>query len=146
MSLQPHTIKSATGARRSRKMRGRGNASGHGNYSGHGGKGQTARSGGSRGLRVKAFRRLMQSTPKLGGFHSHFVRATEVTLKSLEKCFKAGEIVNLESLKKAGLIKLVDRSAKILNTGEITKALQVEGIKFTKIAKEKIEKAGGSVK
>jgi len=146
MSLQPNTIKSASGSRRHRKMRGRGNASGHGNYSGHGGKGQTARSGGSRGLRLKAFRRLMQSTPKLGGFRSLNTKPTEVMLKDLDKKFSAGAVVNLQSLKESGLIKDAAKAAKILNTGELTKALTIEGIACTKVAKEKIEKAGGGVK
>jgi len=146
MPLQPNTIKSAAGSRRHRKMRGRGNASGHGNYSGHGGKGQTARSGGSRGLRLKAFRRLMQSTPKLGGFKSLNTKPTEVYLRDLEKHFSAGNEVNLKTLQEAGLVKDLAKAAKILNTGEITKALNIVGIPCTKIAKEKIEKAGGSVK
>ncbi|MFA7654199.1 MAG: 50S ribosomal protein L15 [Candidatus Magasanikbacteria bacterium] len=146
MILQPNTIKSAAGSRRRRKTRGRGNASGHGNYSCRGGKGQTARSGGQRGLRLKAFRRLMQSTPKLGGFHSLNTKPTEIYLRDLDKNFSAGAEVNLESLKAAGLMGINEKTAKILNSGEITKALNVIGITCTKTAKEKIEKTGGSVK
>ena len=145
MSLQPNTIKSTPGSRRHRKMRGRGNASGHGNYSGHGGKGQTARSG-TGGLRLKAFRRLMQSTPKLGGFTSLSTKPTEVMLSDLDKKFSAGAVVNLQSLKENGLIHDAAKATKILNTGELTKALTIEGVACTKGAKEKIEKAGGTMK
>lgn len=146
MTLQPNTIKSSPGSRRHRKMRGRGNASGHGNYSGHGGKGQTARSGGGAGLRLKAFRRLMQSTPKLGGFKSLAVKPAEVNLSDLEKVFTAKSEVTLESLKSSGLVKNSARAAKILNTGELKKALTVSGVACTAGAKAAIEKAGGSVK
>ena len=104
MKLQVHTLKSAYGSRHSTKKRGRGNASGHGNYSGHGGKGQTARSGGSRGLRLKALKRLMQSTPKLRGFKSLNTKPAEVYLSDLEKHFDAGATVNLAALKEKKII------------------------------------------
>ena len=101
--LAVHTIKSASGSRRSTKKRGRGNASGHGNYSGRGGKGQTARSGGQRGLRLKAIKRLVQSTPKLRGFKSIAVKSAEVYLDVLEKNFENGAEVTLPILKEKKL-------------------------------------------
>lgn len=146
MVLRPHTIKSAVGSRRHRKMRGRGNASGHGNYSGHGGKGQTARSGGGAGLRLKAFRRLMQSTPKLGGFKSFSTKPSEVYLRDLDKKFTAGATIDLAALKTAGLIGTNAKTAKVINTGEVSKAFNFVGIASTATAKAKIEKAGGSMK
>jgi large subunit ribosomal protein L15 len=146
MVLQTNTIKAATGSRRSRKMRGRGNASGHGNYSGHGGKGQTARSGGSKGLALKGFRRLMQMTPKSRGFNSLKIKPAEVRLRDLEKKYNAGETVNLKTLKEKSIIGKNILSAKIYNTGELSKKLVIEGIAVTAKAKEMIEKAGGTLK
>jgi len=146
MVLQTNTIKAATGARRSRKMRGRGNASGHGNYSGHGGKGQTARSGGSKGLALKGFRRLMQMTPKLRGFNSLKTKPAEVRLRDLEKKYNAGETVNLKTLKEKAIIGKNILFAKIYNTGELSKKLFVEGVAATAKAKEMIVKAGGTLK
>lgn len=145
MVLQTNTIKAASGAKRSRKMRGRGNASGHGNYSGHGGKGQTARSGGSKGLALKGFRRLMQMTPKLRGFNSLKIKPTEVRLKDLEKKYNVGEIVNLQTLKEKSIIGKNILSAKIISSGELKKKLIVEGIFATAKAKESIEKLGGTL-
>jgi len=85
--LQPHTLKPAHGAKHSPKRVGRGNASGHGTSSTRGGKGQTARSGGSRGLARLGFRRLMQSTPKLRGFKSLNDKPIVVYISDLEKYF-----------------------------------------------------------
>ncbi len=144
--LAIHTLKASKGSRHTAKKRGRGNASGHGNYSGHGGKGQTARSGGSRGLKLKGFKRLLQSAPKLRGFKSIAKRPDEVYLSDLEKNFSAGEVVNLKTLFEKKLISKDAKTAKVLSSGELTKKLTVEGLKTTATSKAAIEKVGGEVK
>ncbi|MDD4476705.1 MAG: 50S ribosomal protein L15 [Patescibacteria group bacterium] len=146
MILQVNTIKPARGSKHSPKKIGRGNASGHGNYSGHGGKGQTARSGGSHGLRLKAFKRLMQSTPKLGGFKSLKIKPAEVYLSDLEKHYQAGDVVNLASLKEKGIIKNNAKAAKIISNGELTKKITIEGLLRAKSVEEKIKSLGGEIK
>lgn len=146
MKLQIHTIKPAKGSTHRRKIVGRGNASGHGNYSGHGGKGQTARSGGSRGLRLKAFKPLMQQTPKLRGFKSIATKPAEINLNTLSKHFKDGETVDLRALKEKNLVGNNTKAAKILNTGKLDKKLNVVGLKLTATAKASVETAGGSIK
>lgn len=143
--LQVHTIKAAVGAKHKVKRVGRGNASGHGTSSTRGGKGQTARSGGTRGLAQKAFRRLMQSAPKLGGFKSLNDGPVEIYLMGLEKHFSAGETVDLKSLVEKGLLGINDRSAKVVLKGELTKKLVVN-IPCTKGAAEKIKAVGGEIK
>ncbi len=145
MKLSVHTMKPARGAKHSRKRVGRGNASGHGTYSTRGGKGQTARSGGSRGLKLKAFKNLMQSTPKLRGFKSLKIKPVEVNLSDLEKNFNIGETVNLTALKEKGLVKPRALKAKVLLKGELKKKLIIDGIGVTKGAKEMIEKVGGEI-
>lgn len=125
---------------------GRGNASGHGTSSTRGGKGQTARSGGSRGTQRRGFKFQLQSTPKLRGFTSLNTKPAEVYLSDLEKSFQAGEIVNLTSLKEKKLVSINAKSAKILSTGDITKKLVVEGIACTASAATKIKDVGGEVK
>jgi len=146
MVLQVHTIKPAKGSRHTRKLIGRGNASGHGNYSGRGGKGQTARSGGSKGLNLKGFKFLLQSTPKLRGFTSLNVKPAEVYLSDLEKNYKDGEVVNLSSLKEKNIIKNNAKAAKVIFKGELKKKLTVEGLSGTAKAVEQIKKAGGEIK
>lgn len=146
MTLQPHNIKPVKGSRHRAKTVGRGNASGHGTYSTRGGKGQTARSGGSHGLKVKGFKRIMQSTPKLPGFRSLNTKPAEVRLNDLEKKFQANEIVNLATLKERKIVGKNFATAKIILKGELTKKLSVEGVACTVGAKNAIEKAGGSIK
>ena len=139
-------MKPSRGAKHSPKRVGRGNASGHGTYSTRGGKGQTARSGGSHRLAMKAFKRLMQSTPKLRGFKSLKTRPAEVYLSALEKHFENNALVNLVALKEKKIIGVNEESAKILLKGELNKKLTIEGVACTKTAKAAIEKAGGEVK
>jgi len=146
MKLQTHTIKPAKGSRHVVKRVGRGNASGHGTSSTRGGKGQTARSGGSRGLQMKAFKRLLQSTPKLRGFHSLATKPAEIYLDLLEKKYKAGETVDFKSLQEKHLVGKNDQTAKIIARGELSKKLIVVGIKTTKSVADKIKAVGGEVK
>ncbi|MEK7624781.1 MAG: 50S ribosomal protein L15 [Patescibacteria group bacterium] len=142
--LQVHTIRAAEGSRHRTKRVGRGNASGHGTSSTRGGKGQTARSGGTRGLAQKAFKRLMQSAPKLGGFKSISSGPVEIYLHNLEKNFTAGETVDLKALLEKRLIGVNDRAAKAVLKGELTKKLTV-AIPTTKGAAEKIKAVGGTL-
>ena len=146
MTLVIHNLRPAVGSKHSKKRVGRGNASGHGTYSTRGGKGQTARSGGGSGLRLKAFKRLLQSTPKLRGFRSLAEKPAEVYLSQLDKVFKAGDTVDIASLKEKKIIGVNAKTAKILFKGELTKKLIVTGIKTTKTVAEKIKALGGEVK
>jgi len=146
MSLHVHTIHPAKGAKRGRKVLGRGNASGHGAYSTRGGKGQTARSGGSRGTARRGFKFQLQSTPKLRGFTSLNAKPAEVYLSDLEKSFQDGETVNQASLREKKLVSARSKDVKILSTGDITKKLVVEGVACTAGAAAKIKAAGGEIK
>lgn len=146
MTLQLNNLKPSLGSRHRRKIVGRGNASGHGTYSGRGGKGQTARSGGTRGLRRKALKALVQSVPKLRGFKTLKTKPAEVRLSDLEKKYTAGEKVDLASLKSKRLVGINALSAKIIGKGELTKKLEVSGVKLSAGARVLIEKVGGSVK
>lgn len=144
--LQPHQIKASSGARHRVKRVGRGNASGHGTMSTRGGKGQTARSGGSRGLKRLGFRRLMQSTPKLRGFTSLATKPAEVYLSDLEKHFAAGETVTLAALIEKNLVGVNAKAAKVVSTGTLSKKIVLSGITATAGAAEKIKAAGGEIK
>lgn len=144
--LAIHKLKASKGSRHKAKKVGRGNASGHGNYSGHGGKGQTARSGGGAGLKLKGFKRLLQSTPKLRGFRSIAKRPTEIYLSDLEAKFKDGDTVNMITLREKNLVSDNAKTAKLVGGGKLTKKLILEGIKTTTSAKTVVEKAQGEVK
>jgi large subunit ribosomal protein L15 len=142
-------------ARKDRKRIGRGLGSGKGRYSGRGIKGQKARSGsnkmraGFEGGQMPIHMRV----PKQRGATSKdampigpfMTKTVPVNLRDLEARFEAGDDVTLETLIEKGLIKNSKTDVKILGTGELTKKLAVSAHGFSKTAREKIEKAGGTV-
>jgi len=141
-------------ARKDRKRVGRGLGSGKGRYSTRGLKGQKARSGshkmraGFEGGQMPIYMRL----GKLRGPYSkdampvgpHRTRTVAVNVRDLER-FDAGTEITPESLAAAGLIRNTRYDMKILGEGELTKNLSVSAHNFSRTAREKIEKAGGSI-
>lgn len=137
-------LKPSKGSVKKKKRIGRGPGSGTGKTSGKGHKGQNSRSGGGvrpgfEGGQTPLFRRL----PKRGFKNSMFKKEyEEINLIYLSN-FEDGEVVDKEKLVQHGYIKSTKSRVKVLGNGEITKKLEVNVDKFTKSAKEKIEKAGG---
>jgi large subunit ribosomal protein L15 len=129
-------------ANRNRKRVGRGMGSGHGKTSTRGHKGQGSRSGSSlmrgfEGGQMPLHRRL----PKRG-FTNIF--RTEYTVLNLDRLAELGETeLTLEKFTAKGLLKRRNELLKILGNGEIGAAITVHAHKFSKTAREKIEKAGG---
>ena len=86
---------------------------------------------------------LQRRLPKRG-FKSQLLKFNgEITLAVLEKLGAAD--VDLLTLKQAGLIGEMVRVVKVIKTGELTKAVKLNGIGATAGAKAAIEAAGGSV-
>lgn len=137
-------LKPNRGARKRRKMVGRGPGSGHGKTATKGHKGQLARSGGGKGPgfeggQMPLHRRLIKR-----GFRNPFKKEYQiVNLDSIDKYFKNGESVTPETLKEKGLIKKA-ADVKILCRGDIQKSLAIRANRFSKRAIEKIQQAGGS--
>lgn len=144
MVLSLNTIRPALGSRHRKKRIGRGNASGHGTYSTRGQKGQRARSGGRKGLKLKGFRTMILSIPKLRGFKSHRPKPTILNLKDLNRISE--DKITPQVLLKRGLVRALKNGVKILGEGEIERPMIVEGCEVSESAKEKIEKVGGHVK
>ncbi len=131
------------------KRVGRGYGSGVGGHtSTRGSKGQKSRSGHKslvffEGGNVPFFRRM----PKFAGFNrTNKVEATVINLDILEKNFKDGDSVSLETLKKKALIAQRTTSVKILGDGNLTKKITIENLPTSQSAEEKIQKAGGLIK
>jgi large subunit ribosomal protein L15 len=128
------------------KRLGCGESSGHGKTSGKGHKGQKARSGGSIRLGFEGGQMpLIRRIPKRGFNNTDFKTFyAPVNLADLESLFEAGSI-DEAGLRKKGLVKGSWDGVKILGTGEVTKkfALTVHAVSGS--AREKIEKAGGSI-
>ena len=138
-------LRPPAGAVRRKKRKGRGVGSGLGKTAGHGMKGQKARHPGNfskvafEGGQTPLQRRL----PK-HGFHNIFSKKViGVNVASLSR-FDAGTTVDVDALRAAGLIKGRFDAIKLLGNGDIDRALTVQVHAFSKSAKEKIEKAGGT--
>lgn len=145
MALSLNNIKPAAGSTHKKKRVGRGPGSGLGKTSGRGHKGQKSRSGyssksGFEGGQMPLQRRL----PKRGFTNIFKKQWIEISLAKIEASFNAGDEVTPEILHERGLIKKAKHDLVILGTGEFTKSLKISAHRFTKTAKEKIEKAGGS--
>lgn len=139
-------LKSNKGARKKKKLLGRGNATGHGTYSTRGGKGQTARTGSKRSPGFEGGQTpLYRKMPKLKGFKN--VNRVSYQVVNVEKLntFEDGSEVDIVKIYEKGLISHKDRPVKILGNGELSKKLTVKIDKVSAQAKEKIEKAGGTV-
>ena len=144
--MKLNELKPVEGAKHSKKRLGRGIGSGNGKTAGRGAKGQNARSGGGvrpgyEGGQTPLFKRL----PKRGFTNVSHKEYAIVNLGEIDKKFEAGSVVDLASLKAAGLVKKEYEGVKILGEGELTKALTFKVVKVTKSAQEKISKAGGTV-
>lgn len=89
---------------------------------------------------------LIRRVPKRGFNNARFARRiAEINLDTLEKVFSDGDQITPEVLQERGLLKRTYDELKILGDGELTKKLSVSAHRFSRSAKEKIEKAGGSV-
>ncbi len=146
--MQLNELSPAAGSTKAKKRVGRGTGSGRGKTCGTGHKGQKSRSGGTVKPGFEGGQMPLQMRLPKYGFSSRVGRITaEIRSSELNKI--GGGIVNLESLKAAGLITSSIKRAKIMLSGEVTKKVTVEGIGVTigvtKGAKAAIEKAGGKV-
>jgi large subunit ribosomal protein L15 len=146
--MELHTLKPFHGSRRKAKRVGRGLGSAHGTYSTRGMKGQRARSGGSKGLKLKGMKQLLLRIPKLGGFKSIHEKDTIVNLDVLQRLYKDGETVSPVTLiKKHGIVvpKKGMPTVKILGGGALTKKLTISNCRVSTSAHAKIEAAGGTI-
>ena len=136
------------GANKKPKRVGRGSSSGLGTTAGKGNKGQQSRSGGGNpyvgfeGGQMPLYRRIARR-----GFSNYPYRKeyAVVNLELIAAKFAEGDTVNRESLIEKGLLKKSALLVKILGNGDVDKKLTVCADKVSAGAKEKIEKAGGSV-
>lgn len=142
--MRLNTISPAAGSKSSPKRLGRGIGSGFGKTSGKGHKGQKARSGGYHKVGFEGGQMPIQRRLPKFGFTSMTKRFTaEIRLHELNTI--AADVITLEVLKDLGLIRKDIKTAKVIASGEIQKAINLQGIACTKGALEAIQKAGGKV-
>ena len=143
--MKLHELSPAAGSTAPAWRKGRGPGSGNGKTAGKGHKGQNARSGGGvrpgfEGGQLPLYRKL----PKRG-FHNKFETVYSIVNVEALNRFEDGAVVDLEALKKAGVVRKELDGLKVLGRGELTKSLTVRAKIFSATAKEKIEAAGGKV-
>lgn len=144
--LRLHNLRPRPGSRHRVKRLGCGESSGHGKTSGKGHKGQKARSGGSirlgfEGGQMPLIRRLPKRGFNNAAFHKHYAIVNVSDLNA----FEAGMMVNEKLLRESNLVRGDFAGIKILGDGELKHGLKVEADRVSATAREKIEKAGGTI-
>jgi len=142
--MELNSIKPAEGAKHAKRRVGRGIGSGLGKTAGRGHKCQKSRSGGGHKVGFEGGQMPLQRRLLKRGFSSlthEFVG--EVRLSDLEKL--PVDEIDLLALKKAGLLGVLIRSAKVIATGTLTRKVTLKGLSATKGARAAIEAAGGSI-
>src|ERR1044071_7504875 len=142
MTLSLNNLRPAKGSTHKKKLLGGGPGTGLGKTAGRGHKGQKSRSGyssktGFEGGQMPLHRRL----PKRGFTNIFKKQWIEVSLEALDRSFDANTEITPEVLHKRGIIKKAKHDIVVLGNGEVSKALKVSAHRFTRSAREKIEKA-----
>lgn len=144
--MRLHTLRPRPGSRHRVKRLGCGESSGHGKTSGKGHKGQKARSGGSIRLGFEGGQMpLIRRLPKRGFNNARFHKTWAVVNLGDLNDFKAGTVVTEQLLRESQLIRGNVAGVKILGNGELKHALTIEADKISASAREKIDKAGGTI-
>ena len=142
--MRLNTMKPAAGSHKAKRRVGRGIGSGLGKTAGRGHKGQKSRSGGFHKVGFEGGQMpLQRRLPKRGFVSRSRDDVAEVRLSDLAR-LPLTEI-DLLALKAAGIVPSIAKSAKVIRTGKLDKAVKLTGIAATKGAKSVIEAAGGSV-
>ena len=142
--MELNSLKPAAGAKKARRRVGRGIGSGLGKTAGRGHKGQKSRAGGYHKVGFEGGQMPLQRRMPKRGFSAVTIEsAAQVRLGELRKV--TGDLVDLASLKAAGIVGGSVKRAKIILAGKVDKALKVQGLGVTKGAKAAIEASGGSV-
>src|SRR5687768_8129480 len=145
MAIGLNNLRPAEGSTHKKKRLGRGPGSGLGKTAGRGNKGQKSRSGYSGKVGFEGGQMPLQRRLPKRGFTNIFKKQwIEISLAKIEEFFNAGDEITPEILHERGLIKKAKHDLVILGTGEVSKGLNISAHRFTKTAKDKIEKAGGS--
>ena len=146
--MELNDIKPADGAKHYKRRVGRGIGSGLGKTAGRGHKGQKSRAGGYHKVGFEGGQMPLQRRLPKRGFKSQSAKFNaEVTLAALERLVNSTQVADVDmlTLKQAGLIGQLIKNVKVIKSGELKKAVKLNGIAATAGAKAAIEAAGGSV-
>jgi large subunit ribosomal protein L15 len=139
-----NTIQASEGSRKKSKRLGRGIGCTLGKTCGKGHKGQKARSGGFHKVGFEGGQMpLQRRLPKIGFTSRKSMYSAEVRLSELNAL--TVDVIDLKALIAANVVPVFTKTAKVIKSGEVSKAVTVKGIKVTGGAKQSIEAAGGKV-
>lgn len=142
--MRLNNLSPTPGSKAAPKRLGRGIGSGLGKTSGKGHKGQKARAGGYHKINFEGGQMPIQRRLPKMGFKSRVGKfIDEVRVSDLAKLDV--DVVDLAALKAAGIVQHIMQDAKIILSGELTKAVKIKGLRVTKGARKAIEEQGGSV-
>lgn len=142
--MRLNTLSPAPGSKKIARRVGRGIGSGLGKTGGRGHKGLKARSGGSVAPGFEGGQQPLQRRLPKFGFSSRQARyVAEIRLNEL--AILEADVIDLDALKNANLVRRDTKVAKVILSGELTKAVTIQGLKTTKGARDAITAAGGKV-
>jgi large subunit ribosomal protein L15 len=142
--MELNTIKPAAGAKKNRRRVGRGIGSGLGKTAGRGHKGQKSRSGGFHKVGFEGGQMPLQRRLPKRGFEP-FTRHPTVQVRSGDLARVEGDVVDLLSLRAAGLIPEQAGGVKVFLKGEVSRKLTLRGVGVSKGARAAVEAAGGII-
>ena len=142
--MRLNTLSPAPGSKKNGRRIGRGIGSGFGKTGGRGHKGLKARSGGSVAPGFEGGQQpLQRRLPKFGFSSRKAQYVAEIRLNEL--ALVEADVIDLDALKNANLVRRDTKEAKVILSGEITKAVTIQGLRITKGAREAITAAGGKI-
>ena len=142
--MQLNKIKPAKGSTHAKRRVGRGIGCGLGKTCGRGHKGQKSRSGGFHKVGFEGGQMpLQRRLPKRGFVSLTRYDGVQVRLSDLQKM--PVDVIDLLALKQAGVIPAAALTAKVIMSGELKRAVKLQGLLLTKGARAAVETAGGSI-
>ena len=142
--MKLNTLKPNEGSRSKKFRKGKGHASGLGKTSGRGHKGQKARSGGFHKVGFEGGQMPLQRRLPKRGFASLKQKETsELRLDQLEKV--QADIIDLDALKNENIVPRYIQKIKVIATGELNKAVTIQGLGLSENAKKAVIDSGGKI-
>ena len=142
--MKLNTLKPNAGSRSKKFRKVKGHASGLGKTSGRGHKGQKARSGGFHKVGFEGGQMpLQRRLPKRGFTSLNKKETSELRLDQLEKV--KADIIDLDALKNENLVPRYIQKIKVIATGELNKAVTIQGLSLSENAKKAVIDSGGKI-
>lgn len=142
--MKLNTIKPAEGAKHAKRRVGRGIGSGLGKTAGRGHKGQKSRAGGFHKVGFEGGQMPLQRRLPKRGFNS-LTKADTANVRTADLLRVEADVIDLLALKQANLVSGSIRAVKVYLSGDVTRAVTVQGLALSKGARAAVEAAGGKI-